>query len=167
MGWIQTGLLVIGMTALGTVLGFGSLLFGLSALEPKGGEWRGFGALLAGFFCGAPLGGIVGLAGVLWWVRNYPPRDSVWGPGIWAGAGLGLAGGLVLDFHWGLDQARGWNWLAAAVIALATATLGGLVFQVAQHLWRRVMSRPTDRPGRQGKSQRARPKKPRRPSTNE
>lgn len=135
MRLIQNVLRLVGGTALGTAAGFGGLVFLLTLLE-KPGEWRGYGALLGGLFCGAPLGALVGLMAAFWWIGRRQGRDRLWGPTNWAGILLGLAAGYAAALRWGLRPGHAADRWALAVVAVAAANLGGILAGVAVALWK-------------------------------
>ena len=130
MRFIQNILLVIGTTSLGTVSGGLCLMFLVSLLESKKGEWRGYGAYLIGYGCGAPLGAILGCGGAVSWIARGQPRTP-WSVATWTGIVLGLSVGLVAAIHWGLTR----HWWALVVVAATSGTLGGFLASTVVLLW--------------------------------
>lgn len=118
--------MVIGSTALGTVLGYFGLILVIASMQRSGGEpWQaGFGQYLGGLICGAPLGSLAGLAlSVGWMCTRDQPR--VWSVFVWLGVLLGLALGPVVSFRWNIHQGTGW-W-GTAMVTAACGTVGGFV----------------------------------------
>jgi hypothetical protein len=142
-------LLVIGVTALGAVTGCLALIFLTSlVVRPQSAESGGFavlGWLLAGLFCGAPLGGIVGLVLGLRWLTQQ--ADAAWGLAVWIGVACGVALGVVGTCSWyNPYSAHPWPvvvrwpsfWLFTGTITAALGTLGGVVARLGTALWRRA-----------------------------
>ena len=133
--FLQNILLVIGSTALGTVLGYFGLILLIASMQRPGGEpWQaGVGQYLGGLICGAPLGSLTGLGVSIGWIRE---RDElrVWSAFVWLGVLLGLVMGPVVSSHWNIHQGTGW-WGTAVVIA-ACGTVGGMVASGSLALWK-------------------------------
>lgn len=127
MRFLQNLLLIVGMTALSTVLGIFAVGAVVGLMQRPGGEpWtRGFGQYIGGLVCGAPGGAIAGLIGSLCLVGGRGDRD-LWSPAVWVGILLGLAAGIGLSFHWGMTSGHYW-WLVVAIVAAATGAAGGVL----------------------------------------
>lgn len=121
----QNVLVVVGATALGTVLGFFGLALFIASLQRPGGEpWQaGYGQFLGGFFCGMPVGAIVGLVLSACWIMRREVHRG-WGPLIWMGVVLGLTAGLAWTFRWNARGGPGW-WVAALLMP-ACGAVGGM-----------------------------------------
>lgn len=131
---LQDVLLVIGSTALGTLLGYFGLILVIASMQRPGGEpWQaGFGQYLGGLLCGAPLGSLTGLALSVGWIRARD-RPRVWSVLVWLGVLLGFAMGPVVSSRWNAHQGTGW-W-GTAVVTAACATAGGFVAGVCLEFW--------------------------------
>src|SRR5262245_46063129 len=84
--YLQNVLLVIGTTALSTVLGIIAVAAAVGLVQKPGGEpWtRGFGQYVGGLACGAPLGAVVGLVAGIGFIRAQED-SAVWSPVVWVG----------------------------------------------------------------------------------
>jgi hypothetical protein len=132
--FLQSVLLAIGGTALGTVLGYFGLILVIALMQRPGGEpWQaGFGQYLGGLLCGAPFGSLVGLTLSLRWIRSRD-QSRVWSVFEWFGVVLGLAMGPVMSFRWNVH--RGTGWWGTAVVTAACGIVGGLVAGVCLRAW--------------------------------
>jgi hypothetical protein len=137
---LQDILLVIGSTALGTVLGYFGLIFAVASMQRPGGEpWQaGFGQYLGGLLCGAPLGSLVGLALGIGWI-SARGRARPWSLPVWLGVVVGLASGPAASLSGHVHQGAGW-W-GTAVVTAACGTVGGFVAAVCRGLWEGRMRR--------------------------
>lgn len=131
---LQNLLLILGSTALGTVLGYFGLILLIASLQRPGSEpWQaGFGQYLGGLICGAPLGSLLGLGLVIGWIRSRDPGPA-WSVFIWLGVILGLTLGPALSFRWNVHQGTGW-W-GTAVVTAACGTVGGFLASVCLSVW--------------------------------
>jgi hypothetical protein len=132
--FLQSVLLVIGSTALGTTLGyFGLILVAASMQRPGQEPWQAaYGQFMAGLMCGAPLGSLAGLCLSFGWIISRD-RSRVWGVFVWLGVLLGLALGPVVSHRWQVDQAAGW-W-GTAIVSAACGTVGGLIAAACVGSW--------------------------------
>ena len=131
MRFFQGFLLVVGSMALGTVAGLFAVTLLMDRMIPVRGEpsTRGYGSLVGGLFCGAPLGTLVALAGSIGWLRS---RDEprLWSPFVWLGVLLGLIAGLVVSYRW--DERGGiGGWWVASLVLPACGTVGGILAGLA------------------------------------
>ncbi|WP_165250136.1 hypothetical protein [Paludisphaera soli] len=126
MRWLQAFLLILGSAALGTTLGFFGLAVVAASMQRPGGEpWQaGYGQYMAGLFCGAPVGAMIGFASGLARVCSRH-QAGIWSRLVWAGVALGVAAGAFLSFRFGVH--RGMGWWGTAVASLGFATLGGIL----------------------------------------
>ena len=136
-------LLVIGVAATGTV--WGCVLIGVTFIwanemlqVTRGDAGAAMGEYLrlmfAGLCCGAPLGLFTGIPLGL---KIANESDGNWSPLVWVGVVLGAIAGLAFSADCGLGQVIRWSEvLAAALIALMSATVGGLTAKVGEGLWK-------------------------------
>src|SRR5262249_33695280 len=89
---------------------------------------RGFGQLMGGLFCGAPLGTLVGLLGSIGWLRA---RDEfrAWNPLVWMGVLLGLVSGVGATYRRNEHAGPG-SWVLALLLP-ASGTVGGILAALA------------------------------------
>jgi peptidoglycan/LPS O-acetylase OafA/YrhL len=130
MRFFQGLLLVVGSLALGTVAGFFAVAFLMDWMDTRREEpsSRGYGELMGGLFCGAPMGTLVALVGSVGWIRAQDePRP--WSPFVWLGVLLGLVAGIVLTYRWNEHGGPGW-WVASLVLP-ACGTVGGILAGLA------------------------------------
>jgi hypothetical protein len=137
MRFVQNILLVIGVTALGTVLGSFFLGFLFLWLRQPTGE-RGLGLFLAVFFCGAPLGATLGLGGALWWIARSGAGDACWDVASWTGIALGLIVSLGVPVLRGFRPREVSDWWLIAIAAPAFGTVGGILASMAAAIWKSV-----------------------------
>lgn len=135
MRYIQSLLFVIGMTALGTVLGFFALAIVLSLFQRPGAEpWtEGFGQYIGGLVCGAPLGALSGLAASVGYV--IAQEDSTpWSPLVWIGILAGLLAGAGLAVHLGMASGNQ-SWIPVTLVATGGGSAGGILGRVGLALY--------------------------------
>lgn len=136
MRFVQKILLIVGLTALSTIVGVFAVGAAVALVQRPGGEpWtRGFGQYIGGLVCGAPLGALCGFGGSVAFVLSQDD-DAPWPLPIWGGILLGLLAGVALSVSWGLNSGNQW-WIVVALVATTTATLGGFVTYLALAMWR-------------------------------
>lgn len=125
MQFLQSILMVVGTTALGTVLGVLGVAETISLLQaPRGEPWtRGFGQYIGGLVCGAPMGALGGFVAGLSAISLSRDRGP-WRPPVWLGVLLGLAGGAAFAWYQGMASGNQW-WVAVTVVSIAGGTAGG------------------------------------------
>ncbi|MGE3315713.1 MAG: hypothetical protein AB7O26_11425 [Planctomycetaceae bacterium] len=123
---VQIVLLIVGMTALGTLLGTLGIVFVISLLQaPTGEPWtRGFGQYIGGMVCGAPLGATLGLVFSIVFIRAQVSWD-VWPLNVWGGIAVGVLAAIWTTFLW-VDSGYEIVWLGLFLV-LAFSTAGGLL----------------------------------------
>jgi hypothetical protein len=149
MRLVQNILLLIGALALGAVslcLLVGFLAYLVIRPGPGEGGFGGLGVIVAGVFCGAPIGALLGLVGAVRWMAQHERRS--WSPVVWVGISLGFLVGLGASFR-SLDRffeavLKPMNhmgpWLSALFVAAACSTVGGFLATMAV-----PRSHPTDK----------------------
>ncbi|WP_162668129.1 hypothetical protein [Gemmata massiliana] len=132
----QNILLVIGAPALGVLtcgLGLASVMaatvFRTRAGQDPSLDWGGAASFLCFGLCGSAFGAIAGLVLA---VRRINFREGgPWGPAIWIGVVLGVAGALAVRFSGALDRYVPGNVIrwgpGLACFLAACGTLGGLL----------------------------------------
>jgi hypothetical protein len=137
---LQTILLVIGATALGSA--WGCIAMGLigafTIFRARSGEDWGtaYGMMYSGLCCGLPLGAIAGFAGA---VRIAREESEDWSAIVWIGVALGVAMGPVC-YYFEASQLRS-DVISALIVAIVTAmfgTVGGMLAATGEGLWRRA-----------------------------
>jgi hypothetical protein len=138
--YVQGILVIIGSTALSTVLGVLAIAALVGLFQRPGGEpWtRGFGQYIGGLVCGALLGALVGFVGSLGFIRAQDDNGP-WHPIAWIGIALGLVAGTALSFHWGMASGNQWE-LVVALVAFASGTAGGIFARLVLAVFRSAIN---------------------------
>jgi hypothetical protein len=136
MKYVQNLLLIIGTTALCTVLGILAVVVVTGLFQRPGQEpWtQAFGQYIGGLVCGAPLGALAGLVGSISFIFSQD-ETLPWSPIVWMGILLGLLTGVALAVHLGMASGNQW-WIAVAVVAVACANAGGVLARMGLALYR-------------------------------
>jgi hypothetical protein len=123
--FLQNTLLMIGSTALGTVLTGTTLYLGMSVIftVPKGENFGGAGIWLGCIICGGVLGACVGFwAGLRWIAYN---QGTTWGLMVWLGMLFGLVAGASLSLVL-FDRAYApIFWIGSTLLTIASGTVAG------------------------------------------
>lgn len=134
--YLENLLLIAGSVVLsGLILSIAVGWLAALALSPSPSSEPGLawgavsGALLAGAFCGAPLGVLMGLMAAIGWISRRGTES--WSIVTWAAIAVGLLVGAAIAWAMHIELIGGsWHdpleyWLAVALVLTVTATLGG------------------------------------------
>jgi hypothetical protein len=138
---VQTALMVVGATVLGSV--WGCVAIGMvgafTVFRARSGEDWGtaFGVMYSGLCCGIPLGAILGIVAGARMLRD---EQEDWSPIIWIGVALGAALGLFISYREVVGQVQS-DWLKVlltVVVAATIGTMGGMLAAIGEGIWRRT-----------------------------